>query len=112
MCSAKRSYQPALASAAAMILSTIGRRAASYARSAAGRSPVGSRRALARAMASSKARRVPEPMEKCAVWAASPTRTRLPADQRALVIRGNWRQIDRLAISGCPSSSRAKTRSQ
>ena len=63
-------------------------------------------------MASSIASRVPDPTEKCAVWAASPTSTTFPADQRAFAIVGNRRHSDLLHISGCPSSSSSKSRAR
>ena len=56
------------------------------------------------------ARRVPEPTEKCAVWAASPTSTTLSADQRAFATVGKRRHSDRLQISSWPSSTSAKRR--
>ena len=55
-------------------------------------------------MASSIARRVPEPIEKCAVRSASPISTTLPADQRSLRTFGKLRQIDLFETSGSPSS--------
>ena len=108
MCSPKCSYQSALRFAAATSLSTIGRRAVSYACNAAGTSPPWSRSASASAIASSNARRVPDPIEKCAVRSASPMRTRLPTDQCSLRIFGKRRQIDLLATSGCPCKAPAK----
>ena len=84
MCSAKRSYQAPLASAAATSFSTIGRRAASNAASAAAIVAGLRARALSSAMASSMASRVPEPMEKCAVRSASPISTHV-AGRPALV---------------------------
>ena len=56
------------------------------------------------------ARRVPDPTEKCAVWAASPMSTTLPVDQRAFTTVGKRRHTDLLRISGWPSSSSAKSR--
>ncbi len=96
------------------------RRSSWYARravSSSGSSP----RMRARAMASSSASLVPEPMEKCAVWAASPistagatsasgwyhcsqeTRTKLSQGER------RWGELLR---SGCPSSQGANIASQ
>ena len=46
-------------------------------------------------MASSMASFVPEPTEKCAVWAASPTRTTFSCDQRSFRTIGKFRQSDR-----------------
>ena len=83
MCAGKRSYQSPLASAAATSFSTIVRRAASNAVRASGSSVPCSARARASAMASSIARRVPEPIEKWAVRSASPMSTTFPTDQRA-----------------------------
>ena len=48
------------------------------------------------------ASRVPEPIEKCAVCAASPRSTRFPECQRSHHSFGNRRQWDRLVISGAP----------
>ena len=57
------------------------------------------RSAAASAMASSRASRVPEPMEKCAVCRASPRSTRLPTDQWSFQILGKRRQIELFEIS-------------
>ena len=54
---------------------------------------------------------VPEPTEKCTVWAASPTSTTFPCDQRSLRTVGKLRQRDRFLRIGCPRSSSAKSRS-
>src|SRR2546425_7228980 len=90
MCSAKRSYHSALASAAATSFSTIGRRAASKLFNAL--SILASvLRAFASAIASSIASRVPEPIEKCAVRSASPINTTFPDDHRALRRFGKFR---------------------
>ncbi len=62
-------------------------------------------------MASSMASFVPEPTEKCTVWAASPTSTTFPCDQRSFRIVGKLRQRDRFLRIGCPRSSSAKSRS-
>ncbi len=48
--------------------------------------------ARTRPIASSSASLVPEPIEKCAVCAASPSSTRLPSNQRALPTRTNVTQ--------------------
>src|SRR5438045_670872 len=109
MCSGKRSYQTPLASAAATSFSTIGRRAASNACSASWPS-VCSASALLRAIASSIAKRVPEPIEKCAVRSASPISTRLCTDQRSLRTFGKLRQIDLFDSSRAPASGSANTR--
>ena len=69
-----------LACAARCVDATTGRRSASYAASASSR-PGCSCRQAASASASSMASLVPEPMEKCAVCAASPSRTTLPLRQ-------------------------------
>ncbi len=71
-----------------------------------------SRKAPASAIASSIASLVPEPIEKCAVWAASPSSTTLPKCQRSQVTVGKRRQIERLASSGWPESQGANSRSQ
>ena len=63
-------------------------------------------------MASSIASLVPEPIEKCAVWAASPTSTTLSWCQRSLRTVGKLRQIERFVSSGCPRARRAKSRSR
>src|SRR5690606_21987957 len=75
-------------------------------------SPELSATAAASAWTSSRAKRVPEPIEKCAVRKASPTSTYLPADQRALWIIGKRRQCDLLITSEAPCSSSANTSSQ
>jgi hypothetical protein len=54
---------------------------------------------------------VPDPIEKCAVALASPTSTALFLTQVLLVMVGKLRHSERLAISECPSSSSANTRS-
>ena len=108
MCSAKRSYQAALALAPVTSFSTIGRRAASNAGSAAATSSPCAASARSSAMASSMASRVPEPMEKCAVCSASPISTYLPWCQRLFQTSGNRRQIELLEISGWPPSASAK----
>ena len=70
------------------------------------------RSAAASAIASSMASLVPEPTEKCAVWAASPSSTTLSQCQRAFRTVGKRRQMDRLASRRCPCSSSAKSRSR
>ena len=62
-------------------------------------------------MAYSMASFVPEPTEKCTVWAASPTSTTFPCDQRWLRTVGKLRQRDRFLSTGWPWSSSAKSRS-
>ena len=69
--------------AARCVDSTTGLRSASYAARAASTSGCSCRQA-ARASASSMASLVPEPMEKWAVCAASPTSTTFPSCQRSL----------------------------
>jgi hypothetical protein len=51
---------------------------------------------------------VPEPIEKCAVCAASPISTTLPVCHLPHRTTGKFRQIDRFLISRCPASSSAK----
>ena len=58
------------------------------------------------------ARRVPDPMEKCAECAASPTSTMLPCRHARFRTVGKPRQIDRFRISRCDPSSSAKTSSR
>ena len=62
-------------------------------------------------MASSMASFVPEPTEKCAVWAASPTRTTFSCDQRSFRTTGKFRQSDRFLRMGWPLSSSANSAS-
>ncbi len=64
------------------------------------------------AMASIIAMRVPEPTEKCAVCAASPMSTTLPADHRAHRTVGKLRHTERFRTRAWPSSSSAKSASQ
>ena len=73
-----------LAWAARWVDSTTGRRSASYAASAAVDVGGCSCRQAASASASSIASLVPEPIEKCAVCAASPSSTTLPCRQVSL----------------------------
>lgn len=54
----------------------------------------------ARARASSTASLVPDPMEKCAVWAASPMSTVFPCDQRLLTTVRKVSQEELLERSG------------
>jgi hypothetical protein len=98
-----------------------GLRLASYAASTAGTSaPAGGRpvptacatKASRSAMASSMASLVPEPMEKCAVCAASPSSTRLRWCQRSQRTVGKLRHTDLFVSSLWPCSSGAKSRSQ
>src|SRR5947199_3716983 len=69
-------------------------------------------KALASAIASSMASLVPDPMEKCAVCAASPISTVFPWCQLVLRTKGKLSQIDRLESSRWPARSSAKSRSQ
>ena len=66
-------------------------------------------------MASSMASFVPEPIEKCAVWAASPISTTFPvgpdACQEAFLIAGKRRQIERFVSTRWPFRCSAKSRS-
>src|SRR3954469_15098365 len=66
----------------------------------------------AKAIASSKASRVPEPIEKCPVLSASPMSTLFSTDQLSFVSSGKLRHTDLLDTSGLPPRSRANTRSQ
>ena len=52
---------------------------------------------------------VPEPIEKWAVWAASPTSTTLPDDQRGARTVTKLIHLELLAISGRPSSASANS---
>ena len=68
-------------------------------------------------MALSSASRVPEPIEKCAVAAASPISTTFPCDQfsqstRGKLIHAEPRMCRAFEISSWPPSSSAKSRSQ
>ena len=63
-------------------------------------------------MASSMASFVPEPIEKCAVWAASPTTTVRPWCQTLFTTFGKSSQSERFERSSWPSRSRANSRSQ
>ena len=51
---------------------------------------------------------VPEPMEKCAVWAASPSRTTLPSCQRALRTVRKLSHLELLVRIWWPRNSSAK----
>ena len=95
-----------LACAARWVEVTTGRRSASYAVSAASTEPCSCRQA-ARASASSMASLVPEPMEKCAVCAASPSSTTLPCRQvrQRTVVNVVHREL--LASTSCPPSTPA-----
>ena len=55
---------------------------------------------------------VPEPIEKCAVWAASPSSTTLPRCQLALRTSRKLVHNERLVISRWPRSSSANSASQ
>jgi hypothetical protein len=48
---------------------------------------------------------VPEPIEKCAVWAASPSRTRFPSRQRSLRTVTKLIQRVRFSTSSYPNSA-------
>lgn len=104
---ASSSNQRRLAAAARWVEATTGRRSSSYAARAAGRSGCSSMQA-ASARASSTASLVPEPMEKWAVWAASPMRTVLPCDQWALTTVRKVSQEELLDRSGRPPRASAK----
>ena len=91
--------------------STTGLRSSWYAFSAA--STVGSRSmAVASPIASSRASLVPDPMEKCAVCAASPTSATFPATQCSLRTTPKESQPELFPTKPCPSSRPAKTSSQ
>ena len=95
------------------MLSTIGRRSSSYAASAAGTSAgPRPRNAQANATASSIASFVPEPIEKWAVWAASPTSTTLSELQWRLRTVVKLIHLELLAISSWPSSASANSSRQ
>jgi hypothetical protein len=68
-----------------------------------------SAKASASAIASSIASFVPEPIEKCAVWAASPTSTMFSWCQHSFRTVGNARQTERLMSSSWPSRWSAKS---
>ena len=51
---------------------------------------------------------VPEPMEKCAVCAASPSSTTLPSCQRSLRTVVKFSHLELLASTSWPRSSSAK----
>jgi hypothetical protein len=55
---------------------------------------------------------VPEPIEKWAVWAESPTRAMFPWRQDPQRMIGNERQRERFLRRRCPASSFAKSFSQ
>ena len=95
-----------LACAARWVEATTGRRSASYAASAAS-TPACSCRQAARASASSMASLVPEPMEKCAVCAASPSSTTFRCRQAShrTVVKLTHREL--FANSWCPPSTSA-----
>src|ERR1700730_2632658 len=101
------SNQTSDTSAACWVFSTSSRRPSSYCCNAP--STVGARcMASARAIASSIASLVPEPIEKCAVALASPSSTMLSLTQRLLRIIGKLRHIERLVSSGWPSRNQPK----
>ncbi len=97
-----------LACAARCVDSTTGLRSASYAASAASRSSCSCRQA-ASANASSIASLVPDPIEKWAVWAASPRRTTLPwrHDSFRTVVKLIHREL--LASTSWPSRASANS---
>src|SRR2546425_7533855 len=83
-----------------------GRRSASYAASAAGTSRrVVAWSARARATASSMASFVPDPTEKCAVWAASPSSTTFSWCQCSVRSVPKLRHTERFVSSRRPASS-------
>ncbi len=104
-----------LACAARWVDATTGRRSASYAARAAGMRPseawppVLSCRQAASASASSMASLVPEPMEKCAVWAASPSSTTFPSCQLAHRNVAKLSQRELLARRARPPSTPSKS---
>ena len=55
---------------------------------------------------------VPEPIEKCAVWAASPSSTTLPRCQLSLRTSRKLVHSERLLMSRWPCSSSANSASQ
>ena len=83
----------ALATAARWVLATSGLRAASYAASAAG-TPSSRRSADTSSVASSTASFVAEPIEKCAVCAASPSSTMLSWNQRSTFSVGKLSHLE------------------
>src|SRR5438270_10566486 len=103
------SYQYELLFAAATIFSTTGRLAFSNALNQDGTS---SSKDLANAIASSKASRVPEPIEKWPVRSASPMSTLFSKCQLPLASSGKLRHTDLFDTSGLPPRSGANTRSQ
>ncbi len=95
------------ACAARCVDSTTGLRSAWYASSAS--ATVGrSCRQAASARASSMASLVPDPIEKCAVCAASPSSTTLPSYQRSLRTVVKFSQRELLVRTRWPASSAAK----
>ena len=95
------------ACAARWVDSTTGRRSVSYASSAASRVGCSCRQA-ASASASSIASLVPDPMEKCAVCAASPSSTTLPSCQCSLRTVWKLSHLELLVRIAWPCSSSAK----
>src|ERR1700704_3881069 len=68
--------------------------------------------ALASAIASSMASRVPDPIEKCAECSASPISTIFLNDQCSFQIHGKLRHIDLFDTNLCPPSVEANACSQ
>jgi hypothetical protein len=100
------SHHSLLRRASSCSRSTAGRRRRSYSANALARSGA-SRSASTSPIASSMASFVPEPMEKWAVWAASPRSTVRPSDQRSQVTVRNRSHRVRLPINGWPRSCAA-----
>ncbi len=96
-----------LACAARWVETTTGRRSASYAASDSGTLSCSDRLA-ARASASSIASFVPEPIEKWAVWAASPNSTTFSWLHWAQRTVAKLIHLELLPINRCPSSRSAK----
>jgi hypothetical protein len=101
-----------LCCAAVWMRPAIGLRSASYAASAAATSFGCLPTAAARPMASSIASLVPEPIEKCAVCAESPTSATFSWNQRSHLSVANCTQSERFERSEWPASSSAKSVSQ
>ena len=105
---ARFSNHSRLACAARCVESTTALRSSSYAASAAATESSSCRQA-ARVSASSIASLVPEPIEKCAVCAASPSSTTLSCTQCSLRTVVKLIQRELFAITSCPSSTSANS---
>ena len=105
---ARFSNHSRLACAARCVESTTALRSSSYAASAAATESSSCRHA-ARVSASSIASLVPEPIEKCAVCAASPSSTTLSCTQCSLRMVVKLIQRELFAITSCPSSTSANS---